>query len=112
MAQEFNPERLLSIWEENWGKLSDEWRREFLLDSRLNEILLFSESSIHMGVAKYKKLDSLLGYLQETSAPNDIKVEKSAQGQSKSGSNNAIRRMQLERVMEPKIPDQDWWRGK
>jgi len=112
MAQELNPESLLSIWEDYWGKLNAEWRSKFLFDPRLKEILRFPEASIHLGVSKFNKLDLLLGYLQETTAPDDSKVDTAAKVQSKPGFNTAIKRMQLEKALEPKIPDQDWWRGK
>jgi hypothetical protein len=112
MAQELNPESLLSIWEDCWGGLNAEWRTKFLLDPRLREILRFPEASILMGVARFKKLDSLLDYLGETAVPEVSRIEAGAKVQSKPGFNTAIKRMQLERALEPKIPDQDWWRGK
>jgi len=112
MTQELNPENLLSIWEVYWGKLEAEWRTKFLFDPRLKEILRFPETSIHLGVSKYNKLDLLLDYLRESSAPDYSKVDTAARIQSKPGFNTAIKRMQLEKALEPKIPDQDWWRGK
>jgi hypothetical protein len=112
MGQEMNSERLLSTWEENWGNLNAEWRIEFLADPRLIEILEFPENSILIAVSKFNKLDSILNCLCENSIKEPFKTLTATNNQSKPGHNNAIKRMQLERALEPKIPDQDWWRGK
>jgi hypothetical protein len=112
VAQKMTPEILLSIWEDSWGRLNIEWRGKFLSDNRIKEILKFPEASIHMGVAKFNKLDSVLDFLNKTSTPDITQIVTVAEVESKPGFNNAIKRMQLERALEPKIPDQDWWRGK
>jgi hypothetical protein len=112
MAEEMNSEGLLFIWENCWGNLSAEWKSKFLADPRLNEILKFPENSIQIAVSKFNKLESILNCLCETSTTEASKKMTVGDVQSKPGYNNAIKRMQLERALEPKIPDQDWWRGK
>ena len=112
MAQDLDQEVLLSIWEDTWGNLSANWRSKFLADPRLNEILRFPRSSIQMAVSKFNKLDAVLDYLCKTSTPDVTKTMTVENINAKPGYNNAIKRMQLERALEPKIPDQDWWRGK
>ena len=71
MTPKIDPQGLLSIWEEIWGKISPDWAVKFLTDSRVKKILMFPDSSIKLAILNHKKLDEIVSYLEE----NSLKLE-------------------------------------
>lgn len=83
MTPKIDPQRLLSIWEGIWGKMSPDWALKFLIDDRLKEILTFSDSSINLAILNHKKLDEIVSYLEEHSPklessrkPNKVRIKQ------------------------------------
>ena len=86
MNRRISPEKFLSIWEQIWGELSDDWRVSFLNDPRIERILTFPDSSIQLALLNNKKLDEVISFLEKNSSaeatpsnksPNRIKSGKS-----------------------------------
>jgi hypothetical protein len=64
MNSRIDSEKLLSIWEDCWGKLNPEWTAKFLNDPRVEKILTFPALSILNAVQNRKKMDEILELLE------------------------------------------------
>ncbi len=74
MNTSINSNKLLSIWEDYWGKLSPEWSNAFLKDPRIEKILIFPGILILSAVQKHRKLDEVLSFLEESSRQVQPKI--------------------------------------
>ncbi len=74
MNSRINPDKLLSIWEDYWGKLSPRWSDTFLKDPRVEKILVYPGLSILSAVQKNRKLDEILSSLEESTRQVQNKV--------------------------------------
>lgn len=103
---------LLSIWEDYWGKLTPDWSEVFLKDKRIQLILEYPDAWIHIAIEKYRKLDHILSYLiaAENESPKPKKYKSLSEVEKDPSVDRLIRNIQRERLNDPKIPDQDWWR--
>lgn len=112
MTPTINSKGLLSIWEDYWGKLSPDWAEAFLNDQRIQLILNYPDSWIHIAVEKNRKLDEILNYLVEAEKekPKPKQIRRVSDVDKDPSIDRLIRSIQLERLNDPKIPDQDWWR--
>ena len=77
MNRRISPEKFLSIWEQIWGELSDDWRVSFLNDPRIERILTFPDSSIQLALLNNKKLDEVISFLEKNSSAEAIPSNKS-----------------------------------
>ena len=75
MKSKIDPDKLLSMWENCWEKLSPKWAESFLKDPRIQKITAFPALSILDAIQKNKKLDEILMYLEESSKQVKIKVD-------------------------------------
>ena len=60
-----SPSKLLSIWENYWGKLTPEWTDSFLKDGRIRLILKYPDLSILQAIQQNRKLEEILVTLAE-----------------------------------------------
>jgi len=81
MKSEINHSKLLSIWENKWGKLNKKWAQEFLNDKRIDQILVFPPLLIFSAIQNHKKIEEILAYLNKstykTKTENKNKVTSS-----------------------------------
>jgi len=66
MKSKIDPNKLLSMWENCWEKLSPKWSEHFLKDPRIEKIIAFPPLSILDAIQKNKKLEEILQYLEES----------------------------------------------
>jgi hypothetical protein len=59
--------KFLSIWESYWGELSSNWTESFLVDARIDSILVFDDLLILQAVQENRKLDQILNALERKS---------------------------------------------
>lgn len=74
MKSKIDPNKLLSMWENCWEKLSPKWSEHFLKDPRIEKIIEFPPLSILDAIQKNKKLEAILQYLEESSKQVKSKV--------------------------------------
>jgi len=67
MKSKIDPNKLLSMWENCWEKLSPKWSENFLKDPRIEKIITFPPLSILDAIQKNKKLEEILQHLEESS---------------------------------------------
>lgn len=70
-----SPNKLLSIWENYWGKLSPEWAKAFQEDKRVREILSYPELLILQAIQQNRKLGDILATLEKNSRQRISKLE-------------------------------------
>jgi hypothetical protein len=70
-----NSNKLLSIWENYWGKLSPEWAQAFLEDMRVPAILNDPELLILQAIQQNRKLADVLSSLEKNNTRMISKLE-------------------------------------
>ena len=110
MAPGVSAEGLLSIWEDTWGKLTQEWVQKFLEDSRVCQIISYPDTWINIAVSRNRKLEDILKYLVDNEKPQIVAPQHSITIDDDERTKAYLKYVQKSRMSDPAIPDQDWWR--
>lgn len=85
-----SPSKLLTIWENYWGKLTPKWTEAFLKDERINLILNYPELLILQTVQQNKKFEDILTTLERKSREGASKMESEESNFSRTIVDNRI----------------------
>lgn len=104
----YNEVDFFKDWESHWGKLDKKWIKDFLSHKSLPLILTFEPNLIKYAITRARKLENIAKYLQyRTEVKND------SDSRPKPGSmQQAIDVVFKQRINEPGLPSDDWWREK
>ena len=112
----YSEDELLKDWEFYWGKLEEKWLPTFLNHQSIKSILNYDRKLVQIAISKHSKLISIADYLHQTSFP-EVKAQKKSHSKiqvfDRPGSmQQAVNVARKNNKLDPKIPDNDWWREK
>lgn len=112
----YSAEELLKDWEFYWGKLEEQWLPTFFKHPSINSILKYDRKLVQIAISKHSKLISIADYLLRTSF-QEVKVQRKSSSKiqvfdSPGSMQQAVNVARKNNKLDPKIPDNDWWREK